>query len=142
MLCKSHCDVFAPGTHASTFGGNPLACAAGNAVLDAFDDEALLDNVATRSEQLKRGLADIAARHGCIDEVRGWGLLLGIQLSEGCGFVAADLCKACLASGLLTVPAGVRVLRLVPPLVVSEGDVDEALNQLDAAIAKLSAAGA
>ena len=137
MLCKSHCDVFSPGTHASTFGGNPLACAAGNAVLDAIEEDELIKNVRERSEQLKQGLKEIEARLGCISEIRGWGLLLGIQLSDDCGFDAASLCNEAITNGLLSVPAGTHVLRLVPPLVVSARDVDEALTKLETSILSL-----
>ena len=139
MLCKARADVFQPGDHASTFGGNPLASAAGNAVLDAYDERGVLENVRQRSAQLKAGLQEIADSTGAITEVRGWGLILGMQLSDGCGFTAAQLCAACLEGGLLTVPAGTTVLRLVPPLVVSEAEASEALTKLRDAIAACSA---
>lgn len=139
MLCKARADVFQPGDHASTFGGNPLASAAGNAVLDAYEERGVLENVRQRSVQLKAGLQEIAESTGAISEVRGWGLILGMQLSDGCGFTAAQLCAACLEGGLLTVPAGTTVLRLVPPLVVSEAEASEALDKLRAAIAACGA---
>lgn len=134
MLCKSRADVFKPGDHASTYGGNPLASAAGNAVLDAFEKRNVIDNVNARSEQLKAGLEALAQKHGIVSEVRGWGLLLGMELKPEAGIMAAQLCAACMREQLLTVPAGERVLRFVPPLVVSAAEVDEALAKLDRGI--------
>ena len=137
MLCKEHCNVFSPGDHASTYGGNPLACAAGNAVMDAFDNDGLLANVQARGAQLRAGLERIAQQSGCVQEVRGWGLILGLELTEACGFVAADVVGSLMEAGMLTVPAGQRVVRFVPPLVVSEAEVDEALTKLEATLEQL-----
>jgi acetylornithine/N-succinyldiaminopimelate aminotransferase len=102
---------FEPGDHASTFGGNPVCCAAACAVVDAIDDE-LLENVRQRSAQIAAALP-----------VRGRGLLLGLELGQP----AAPVVAACLDAGLLTTSAGPETLRLTPPLVVSADDVDEAL---------------
>ena len=137
MLCKESCAVFSPGDHASTYGGNPLACAAGNAVMDAFDNDGLLANVQARGAQLRAGLERIAQQSGCVQEVRGWGLILGLELTEACGFVAADVVGSLMEAGMLTVPAGQRVVRFVPPLVVSEAEVDEALTKLEATLEQL-----
>ena len=115
MLTKSSCDVLTPGTHASTYGGNPLACAAANAVLDAIEDERLLDNVAARSAQLVDGIGAMRGRlpDGAITEVRGKGLILGIELGDG--VTAAQLCAETMRLGLLTVPAGLQVRRARQP---------------------------
>ena len=102
---------FEPGDHASTFGGNPVCCAAACAVVDAIDDT-LLENVRERGAQIAAALP-----------VRGTGLLLGLDLDRP----AAEVVEACLAAGLLTTAAGPRTLRLTPPLVVSAEEVDEAL---------------
>lgn len=139
MLCKESCNVFGPGDHASTYGGNPLACAAGNAVMDAFDNDDLLQRVQERGAQLRAGLEALAASSGCIKEVRGWGLIMGAELTEECGFVAADVVGRLMEAGMLTVPAGQRVVRFVPPLVVSEAEVDEALALLGDAFGALQA---
>lgn len=138
MLCKDHCNVLTPGTHASTFGGNPLACAAANAVLKVIAEENVLDNVNARSAQLITSLKALAGRTGCIAEVRGWGLILGVELKPECGFTAAQLTAANMRNGLLTVPAGEFVLRLVPPLVVSAAECDKAVAILEASIAEIS----
>ncbi len=132
MLCRRSCDVFEPGDHASTFGGNPLACAAALAVLDTLDRDDLITNARERGFQLRRGLQALADRtHGMtkkIAEVRGWGLILGVELGPDEPRAAIDLARAALAQGLLLVPAGPRVLRLVPPLIVSAAECDEALD--------------
>ena len=137
MCCKERANVFAPGDHASTFGGNPLACAAGNAVMRAFAEDGLLENVRARGEQLRQGLEAIAAETGVVREVRGWGLIMGLELTEACGFKAADVVAKLLEGGMLTVPAGERVVRFVPPLVITEEEINEALSKLSEALAAL-----
>ena len=139
MCCTARADVFGPGEHASTFGGNPLACAAGVAVLRAFDEDGLLDNVRARGEQLQAGLRQLGAQTGAVKEVRGWGLIVGVELTETCGFAAADVVAKLMEAGMLTVPAGVRVVRFVPPLTISEAEVDEALAKFGEAIKTLQA---
>lgn len=129
MLCRSHCDVFVPGDHASTFGGNPLACAAALAVLGTLERDGLIDNARVRGEQLRAGLQAIAAaRPGKLREIRGWGLIVGAELDDAEPRTAAELAKAALAAGLLVVPAGPRVVRMVPPLIVSAAEIDEAVS--------------
>lgn len=112
---------FAAGDHASTFGGNPVACAAACAVCDAVDDE-LLARVRDVGADLRAGLGHIEA----VQDVRGLGLLVGAELDRPAGPVVVD----CLDRGLLVTSAGERVLRLTPPLVIDRGDVDEALDIL------------
>jgi acetylornithine/N-succinyldiaminopimelate aminotransferase len=116
---------FEPGDHGSTFGGNPVACAAAAAVCDAIDDE-LLANVRERSAQLASGLAALPA----VGEVRGAGLLLGAELDRPAGAVV----DACREAGLIVLSAGDRVLRLTPPLVVTGDDVELALERLAGAL--------
>ena len=113
--------AFAPGDHASTFGGNPVACAAACAVCDAVDDD-LLARVRLLGDELRAGLARLDA----VRDVRGLGLMLGAELDCPAAPVVAD----CLNGGLLVTSAGERVLRLTPPLVIGRGDVDEALDIL------------
>jgi len=139
MCVKESANVFQPGDHASTFGGNPLACAAGNAVMRAFEEDGLLANVNARGEQLRAGLAKIAAETGVVKEVRGWGLIVGCELTEECGFAAADVVAKLMEAGMLTVPAGVKVVRFVPPLTISEAEIDEALDKFATAVKALQA---
>jgi len=142
MMCKEACAVFEPGDHASTYGGNPLACAAGLAVMGAFEEDALLENVQARGVQLRAGLDAMAARLGgaVVKEVRGWGLIVGIELAAGTAFTAADVCAEVLKAGMLTVPAGPKVVRLVPPLVVNKEQIDDAVAMLESAVTKLNIA--
>jgi acetylornithine/N-succinyldiaminopimelate aminotransferase len=128
--------VFGPGDHASTYGGNPLACAAGLAVAQYFSDHDTLTNVQKRGEQLSLGLEAMVKKYPTIlGEVRGWGLLKGVEcIAEG--FTAGELVGVAMEKGLLLVPAGPKVVRFVPPLIVSEQEIDEALKLFEEAVAE------
>jgi acetylornithine/N-succinyldiaminopimelate aminotransferase len=114
--------AFQPGDHGSTFGGNPVTCAAACAVVDAIDDE-LLASVRAQGERLRAGLAALPS----VLEVRGAGLLLGAELAQP----AAGVVAAALERGLVVLTAGEHVLRLAPPLVARADDVDRALALLE-----------
>ena len=116
-----------PGTHGTTFGGNPLAAAAGNAVLDVLLAPGFLDQVAARGARLRDGLQDLAhAMPAVFNGVRGVGLMLGME----CAVPNTELQEAAVAEGLLTVAAGQNVLRLVPPLTLTEEDCAEGIKRL------------
>jgi len=116
------------GTHGSTFGGNPLATAAANAVLGEVLAPGFLDHVVAMGERMRKGLEGIVARHGNkVAEVRGKGLLVGLR----CHADSAKLIDALRTNGLLTVAAGDNVIRLLPPLIVGEKEVDEGLAIID-----------
>ncbi len=118
------------GTHGTTYGGNPLACAAGNAVLDVVLAPGFLEEVTRKGERLRAGLAQLVDAHPYVfDEVRGRGLMLGLHCVGPNAAMQAKLVE----HGLLTVGAGENVLRLVPPLVVTDADCDAALAILEAA---------
>nr|WP_199295997.1 aspartate aminotransferase family protein [Trichocoleus sp. FACHB-591] len=139
LLCKSFCDVFEAGDHASTFGGNPFVCGVALSVCHTLEQENLLANVQARGEQLRAGLEAIAQRYPTLlAEVRGWGLITGLVLQPEVALTAGDIVKAAMAEGLLLVPAGPKVLRWVPPLIVSEAEVAQALQAVERAIAGLS----
>ncbi|MDN3565513.1 aspartate aminotransferase family protein [Paeniroseomonas aquatica] len=121
-----------PGTHGSTYGGNPLACAAGNAVLDVILAPGFLDGVDRVARHLWHGLLDLAHRHPAVVEgVQGAGLLLGLKLRPE--VANGDMQAAAVNEGLLTVAAGMNVLRVAPPLVITEAEADEAVRLLDRA---------
>ncbi|KAL7482108.1 hypothetical protein ACHAW6_007806 [Cyclotella cf. meneghiniana] len=130
-------NVFEPGDHASTYGGNPLACAAGLAVAEYFSEHDVLSNVQERGQQLSAGLEKIATRFpSVLGEVRGWGLLKGVVIKEDAGCTAAELVGDAMKERLLLVAAGPSVVRFVPPLIVNKDEVDEALVRFEKAIEK------
>ena len=123
-----------PGSHGTTFGGNPLAMAVGNAVLDVVLAPGFLDHVNRVALLLKQKLAALRDRHPrVVQEIRGEGLMLGLKL----GVPNTDFAAAARAEHLLTIPAGDNVVRLLPPLIVSEDDVAQAVQRLEAAAAHL-----
>lgn len=139
MMCKEFCNVFQPGDHASTFGGNPLACAAGLTVAQTVERENLLQNVQQRGEQLRTKLRAIAQAYPkLITQVRGWGLINGMELHSDIELTSADFIKAAMNKGLLLVPAGPKVIRFVPPLIVSAKEVEQAAQVVEEAIATLA----
>jgi len=116
------------GTHGSTYGGNPLATAVGNAVLDVLLSEGFLEQVDRRGKLLGRRLGDLVAKHPRVyAEARGAGLLRGLK----CHPPAGELLTALREAGLLAVPAAENVLRIIPPLIVSEEEIETAVGILD-----------
>lgn len=122
--------VLTPGSHASTFGGNPLVCAAARVVLEALTDGGVVANAAARGAQLFAGLQELAFRCESIQEVRGRGLMVGAALDRP----VAPLLDRLREAGVIALPAGPQVLRLLPPLVISETEVAEALAAIEAAL--------
>ncbi|WP_369221800.1 acetylornithine transaminase [Streptomyces sp. R39] len=118
-------DLLRPGHHGTTFGGNPVACAAGLAVLDTIENEGLLENVKRQSERLRDGIE--ALGHGLIDYVRGAGLLLGIVLTEP---LAAQVQQAAQEAGFLVNAPAPDVVRLMPPLNLRDAEADALLGAL------------
>ncbi|MGH6861009.1 MAG: aspartate aminotransferase family protein [Phyllobacterium sp.] len=125
------------GVHGTTYGGNPLAMAVGNAVLDIVLADGFLEHAQQMALLLKQGLASISDRYpGVISEIRGRGLLIGIK----CGVANTMLLQALRDEHLLTVGAGDNVIRLLPPLIVTEEEVRQALAKIEAAAERLSPA--
>ncbi|MEM6548528.1 MAG: aspartate aminotransferase family protein [Pseudomonadota bacterium] len=122
-----------PGTHGSTYGGNPLACAVGLAVLEEVLSEGFLDDVRRKAGRLMQSLAGLADAHpGVIADVRGAGLLLGLKLVDGTA--PGKLVEAGREAGVLTVPAGDNVVRILPPLTVTEDEIGAGIERLDRAL--------
>lgn len=122
------------GTHGSTYGGNPLGCAVGGAVLDIVNTPAFLDEVTRKGAALRAKLEEVVQAHPKVFElVRGTGMMLGVK----CVPVNGDVVKACYAQNLIVVPAGDNVIRFLPPLTLNDDEIDEAAARLGAAAATL-----
>jgi len=131
--------AFAPGSHGSTFGGNPLAVAVGNAVLDIVADPDFLAHVRSTGSSLRDRLATLPGRFpGVVAEVRGTGLMLGLR----CVVPNRQLVDGLIGGGLLSVPAGDNVVRLLPPLIIGAEEADEAFRIIERACAELAAKAA
>ena len=128
------------GVHGTTYGGNPLACAVGNAVMAEIATPEFLDEVKRKAGLLRQRLAELADAHpDIIAEIRGEGLMLGLRLHEGT--VNGDFVAAARAEGLLTVPAGANVVRVLPPLNIADEDLAEGVARLDATCRAVKTAG-
>lgn len=118
--------VFTAGSHASTFGGNPLACAAGLAVCRILLEGRVLEQARRMGDYLAKGLADFKDRHRAVRDVRGLGLLQGLEVEIDAKAVVSD----CLTRGVLVNATSERVLRFVPPLIISQAEIDRVLETL------------
>lgn len=135
LATKEAASGMAFGSHGSTFGGNPLAMAVGNALLDVVLDPSFFEHVDHVATYLEDGLKKLALRHQeKIIELRGAGLMRGIKLADH--VVARDVLHACAEESLLVCTAGDNVLRLLPPLIIEPSHVDEALHVIDGVIAR------
>ena len=121
-------DLFQPGHHASTFGGNPLACAAAHAVLDTLERDNLIPRAAELGERIQSGLRRALAGSNLLKEVRGKGLMIAVELNEP----RPGLVQAGLKAGVLINQIGERVVRLLPPLILTDAQADELVKQVAA----------
>lgn len=128
--------AFVPGIHATTFGGNPFACRVSAAVLDVITGEDLAAAAERAGARLRSGIEALGADTGRVKEVRGMGLMIGVELE---GVAAPEVMHACRERGLLINAIGERVLRLLPPLIVSDEEVDEAVDIIGQGLAATSA---
>jgi len=119
--------VMKKGEHSSTFGGNPLACAAGTATLQALTQDGLIENAKSMGEKFLNGLEELKSKHPIIREVRGKGLMIGVELK----FEVKDILMEGIKNGLLLLYSGRNILRFLPPLVISEEDTVKTLQILD-----------
>lgn len=133
MAKQKIADSFKPGDHASTFGGNPLATSAGNVVVDELLNNGVLENAKKQGEYLEKCLKQLKEEFECIIDVRGVGLMQGIELNV----LVADIIAETIDNGLLLVNAGKNVIRFVPSLIVSKENIDEAMDILKKAIKKV-----
>ncbi len=126
-------DTLKTGDHGTTFGGNPIACAAGLVVVNEIKKPLFLETVRTRSQELKTGLEKLSSKYSFLGDVRGEGLLLGLCSEKP----VADIITLLRKEGLLVHRAGANVLRFLPPLNVSAEEIEEALAKLDRTFAKV-----
>jgi predicted acetylornithine/succinylornithine family transaminase len=119
--------AFVPGNHASTFGGNPLATAAANATVKTILQEGILEHCRKMGDYFLLQLKKLQGKHKIIKDVRGTGLMLAAQLN----IESSDIVNECLRRGLLIISAGSKTLRFVPPLIITTGDIDQAMGVLD-----------
>lgn len=139
MMSKKFCDIFEPGEHASTFGGNPFACGVALTVCQTLERENILENVQEQGAHLREGLKMIVRKYPRhISQVRGWGLINGMEIREDSPLTASDVVRAAMEEGLLLVPAGPKVVRFVPPLIVTDTDINQALQCVERALARIS----
>ncbi len=124
--------VMSKGEHSSTFGGNPLSCAAGTAVLTALTQDGLIKNAEKVGKKFREGLESLKERHQIIREIRGKGLMIGVELK----FEVKDILMDGIKNGLLLLYSGRNILRLLPPLVISEDDITKVLETLDTLLSK------
>ncbi|RMM14869.1 aspartate aminotransferase family protein [Pseudomonas syringae group genomosp. 3] len=129
---------FAVGVHGTTYGGNPLACAVGEAVIDVINTPQVLAGVQRKHQQFKTRLESIGQQYGVFTEVRGLGLLIGCVLSDAWKGKTKDIFNAAEAQDLMILQAGPDVIRFAPSLVIEDADIEEGLNRFERAIAKLT----
>jgi len=127
-----------PGTHGSTYGGNPLACAVAEAVFDVVNTDDVLAGVKQREQLFKTTLQQINEKYGVFQDIRGQGLLLGAELTEKFDGKARDFLNAAAAEGVMVLVAGPSVIRFTPSLIIPEQDILEGLARFERAVAKLA----
>jgi 4-aminobutyrate aminotransferase len=143
MIARADISSWPRGTHGSTFGGNPVACAAALATI-ALIEERLLKNSAEQGSYLKERLQQLKAKYPVVNDVRGLGLMIGIEFAHARDAQSLDaklrdsVMRRCFESGLLLLGCGESTLRFCPPLIVSRGEVDTALEIFDAVVDEAS----
>ena len=120
------------GDHSSTFGGNPISCAAGTAALKALTEDGLIENSEAMGKIFREGLEDLKKRHSIIREIRGKGLMIGVEIK----FEIRDILAALMEHGVLMLYSGRNILRILPPLVISREDIAKVLHILDLVLTK------
>jgi acetylornithine/N-succinyldiaminopimelate aminotransferase len=134
MLAAPRVDIFEPGDHGTTFGGNPIACAAGVATVRTIIEQHLLDNAREMGDLMHSRLESLKAKYSFITEVRGLGLMRAFDLAEP---NAQAIMDRALEHGLLITNAGPSTIRMIPPLILTRGDLDEAMGLLDQTLSEM-----
>jgi 4-aminobutyrate aminotransferase len=143
IIAKESVNTWESGSHGSTFGGNPVCCAAALATLDLVEG-GLMANAVTMGERLQAGVRRLAEKHRCIGDVRGVGLMIGVEFvkdratREPAPEIVEQLVQGAFQRGLLLLGAGKSTLRLAPPLVVGAEDIDIALAMIDARLSEIA----
>jgi len=120
------------GEHSSTFGGNPISCAAGIAALKSITEDGLVENSKKMGDMFREGLEKLKEKHMMIREIRGKGLMIGIEMK----FEVKDILMGLIEEGVLMLYSGRNILRILPPLVINEEDVTKVLHALDIVIGR------
>jgi len=131
FLAKDHCAVLTPGDHGSTMGGNPVCCAAGIAAMRYLEKADLMGNSARVGQALKDELSNLKETIPGVTEIRGMGLMVAFDTDED---IAAEIVKAGLRNGIILNNTGPRTVRMVPPLILSEGEVEKAVGMIAASL--------
>ena len=143
-----YADLLSAGTHGTTYGGSPLACTVALKVLEVIENEKLADNARQTGEFLKSSLQQLAQKYpGVIQNVRGLGMMLGIELAANISNLPGDAAKTqsirmanlLHAAGLMVIPAGANVLRLLPALNLTRGEAEEGLKVIESVVANVAA---
>ncbi|RUO39585.1 aspartate aminotransferase family protein [Pseudidiomarina aestuarii] len=137
LTTKAIAEHLKPGTHGSTYGGNPLACAVAEAVYDVVNTDEVLQGVKHREKIFKQKLAEINAKYNVFKDIRGQGMLLGAELADQYEGKARDFLNAGGEEGVMVLVAGPSVIRFTPSLVIPEADINEGLARFERAIAKV-----
>jgi 4-aminobutyrate aminotransferase len=134
MIAHDEVMSWSPGAHGSTYGGNPVCCAAAQATLDVIEEEGLIENAARLGEILMGKLRDLAAESRLIGDVRGLGLMIGVELVKDketktrAKKEMEDVTMACFKRGLMVLPCGSNSIRFSPPLTITEAEADTAFQ--------------
>jgi 4-aminobutyrate aminotransferase len=146
MIARRSVMTWKPGSHGNTFGGNPISCAASLATIDVIEREGLLDHAASTGDYIMGALKDMQTRHPTIGDVRGKGLMIGVEFvldtksKEPAHDLVEDINQRGFQKGLLLLPCGVSTIRLSPALNITRDVVDEALDIFEDAITEAEAA--
>lgn len=133
MAKQKFADAFSPGDHASTFGGNPIAATAGGHILDRLLNKGLLKNAEENGKYLREKLEELKEKYSFIKDVRGMGLMQGIEVDIS----PKDIISKAIENGLLLVGAGANVIRFVPPLIITKDEIDQAMEILDKSLSTI-----